>query len=300
MRRTLAMLAVTSLVLGGQNLAAKPARPAPLPAAIFTDPLHSKAHPARMEVLHIPSGGVEINGVAYLAAGAGPHPTLVLCHGWPGNEKNLDLAQAVRRAGWNVVTFNYRGSWGSPGNFHFAQNPEDAAAVLAYLRAPANATKLGVDTRRMVLMGHSMGGWVTALVASRDEGLLGAGLISAANMGFMRGLDRPAIIKLASENAETLAGTSPEIMADELIAGRTGFDFMPGAAGLAKKPLLVLSSDDGLAPQTDALIAAVRKAGGRRITAVHAITDHSWSDHRVFLAAQVIRWLQGLLANRGR
>ena len=298
MRLTLAMLAATSLALSTPQLAAKPARPAPLPAAIFTDPLPNKAHPARMEVLHIPSGGVEINGVAYLAAGAGPHPTLVLCHGWPGNEKNLDLAQAVRRAGWNVVTFNYRGSWGSPGNFRFGQNPEDAAAVLAYLRVPANATKLGVDPRRMVLMGHSMGGWVTALVASQDDGLLGAGLISAANMGFMRGLDRPGIIKMASENTETLAGTSPEIMADELIAGRTGFDFMPSAAGLAKQPLLVLSSDDGLAPQTDALIAAVRKAGGKRITAIHAATDHGWSDRRVYLEAQIIRWLQGLVAGR--
>ena len=75
---------------------------------------------------------------------------------------------------------------------------------------------------------------------------------------------------------------------------------MQSAAGLAKKPLLVLSSDDGLAPQTDALIAAVRKAGGKRVTAVHAATDHGWSDHRVFLAAQVIRWLQGLLASRAR
>ena len=300
MRRTLALLAATSLALGGTHLTAKPARPTLLPAAIFTDPLPDKAHPARMEVLHIPSGGVEINGVAYLAAGPGPHPTLVLCHGWPGNEKNLDLAQAVRRAGWNVVTFNYRGSWGSPGQFHFAQNPEDAAAVLAYLRTPANATKLGIDTRSMVLMGHSMGGWVTALVASQDQDLLGAGLISAANMGFMRGLDRSGMIKMAGENAETLAGTSPEIMADELIADRTSFDFMPRAAGLAKQPLLVLSSDDGLAPQTDALIAAVRKAGSKRITAVHAATDHGWSDHRVFLEAQVIRWLQGLLATRRR
>ena len=298
MRRIFAMLAVTSLMLGGPQLAAKPARPAPLPAAIFTDPLPDKAHPARMEVLHIPSGGVAINGVAYLAAGAGPHPTLVLCHGWPGNEKNLDLAQAVRRAGWNVVTFNYRGSWGSPGSFRFAQNPEDAAAVLVYLRVPANAAKLGIDTRSMVLMGHSMGGWVTALVASRDERLLGAGLISAANMGFMRGLDRPGIIKMASENAETLAGTSPEIMADELIAGRATFDFMAAAPGLAKHPLLVLSSDDGLAPQTDLLITAVRQAGGTRITAVHAATDHSWSDRRVYLEGQVIRWLQRLDAGR--
>ena len=300
MRRTLALLAATSLALGGTHLTAKPARPTLLPAAIFTDPLPDKAHPARMEVLHIPSGGVEINGVAYLAAGPGPHPTLVLCHGWPGNEKNLDLAQAVRRTGWNVVTFNYRGSWGSPGNFHFAQNPEDAAAVLAYLRVPANAAKLGVDPRSMVLMGHSMGGWVTALVASQDNGLLGAGLISAANMGFMRGLNRPDIIKLASENTETLVGTSPELMADELIAGRAGFDFMLTAPGLAKHSLLVLSSDDGLAAQTDALIAAVRKAGGKRVTAVHAATDHSWSDHRVFLEAQVIRWLQELLATKAR
>src|SRR5690348_6082167 len=87
--------------------------------AIYTDPPHDAAHPARMEVLHIPSGGVAINGVAYLAGGAREHPTLVLMHGVPGNEKNLDLAQAVRRAGWNVITFNYRGSWGSPGKFSF-------------------------------------------------------------------------------------------------------------------------------------------------------------------------------------
>ena len=297
MNRTSVILAA-ALALSAAPLSAKPmlrAKPAPIPAAIFTDPLPDKAHPARMEVLHVPSGGVEINAVAYLAAGIGPHPTLVLCHGWPGNEKNLDLAQAVRRAGWNVVTFNYRGSWGSPGNFHFAQNPEDAKAVLAYLRVPATAAKLDVDTKRMALMGHSMGGWVSTLVGGEDEKLLGVGLISAANMGYMHGLDRPGIVKMASENAETLAGTSPEMMADELVAGHDAFDFMKTAPGLALHPLLVLSSDDGLAPQTDALIAAVRKAGGTRITAVHAATDHGWSDHRIFLEAQVINWLNGLL-----
>src|ERR1700694_2402048 len=90
-----------------------------VPAAIFTDPPADAAHPAKMTVLHIPSHGVLINGIAYQPAGAGLHPTLVICHGLPGNEKNLDLAQAVRRAGWNVITFNYRGSWGSPGGYPF-------------------------------------------------------------------------------------------------------------------------------------------------------------------------------------
>ena len=68
------------------------------------------------------------------ALGRGRHPTLVICIGLPGNERNLDVAQAARRAGWNTVSFNYRGAWGSPGEFRFSQNLEDVEAVLAYLR----------------------------------------------------------------------------------------------------------------------------------------------------------------------
>ncbi len=94
-----------------------------VPNAIFTDPPVDKAHPAKMTVLHIPSHALLINGVVYQPSGVGPHPTLVIMHGLPGNEKNLDLAQAVRRAGWNAVTFNYRGSWGSPGQFPVCAKP---------------------------------------------------------------------------------------------------------------------------------------------------------------------------------
>jgi uncharacterized protein len=108
-------------VLAFAQVAAQ-AQPAPPPAAIFTDPAPDKAFPARSEVLHIPSGAVLINGLAYIAQGAGAHPAVILLHGLPGNEKNLDLAQAMRRAGWTVVTFNYRGSWGSPGVYSFLGN----------------------------------------------------------------------------------------------------------------------------------------------------------------------------------
>jgi hypothetical protein len=71
---------------------ASTARAQSVPAAIFTDPPVDASHPAKMTVLHIPSHGVLINGIAYQPAGAGLHPTLVICHGLPGNEKNLDLA----------------------------------------------------------------------------------------------------------------------------------------------------------------------------------------------------------------
>lgn len=265
-----------------------------VPRAIYTDPPRDSAHPARMEVLHIPSGGVKLNGVAYLASGAGTHPTFVFFHGLPGNEKNLDLAQAVRRAGWNAITVNYRGSWGSPGQFKFGNNLEDAVAVLAFIRDPLHARNLGIDTNRVVIAGHSMGGWVTALTASRDHGVKGAILISAADMGATGTRTRAEAVASMSENMESLAGTSAEAMADELISGGARWRFAEATPGLARVPLLVLSSDDGLAPATDALVSAVRASGNTRVTSTHQATDHAWSDRRIALESAVLNWLARL------
>ncbi|HEY6851452.1 MAG TPA: alpha/beta hydrolase [Terracidiphilus sp.] len=265
-----------------------------VPAAISSDPPSDARHPAAMAVLHIPSHGLLINGLIYQPAGAGPHPTLIICHGLPGNEKNLDLAQAVRRAGWNAVTFNYRGSWGSPGNFRFAQNLEDAGAVLAYLRAPANASRLGVDTKRIAMAGHSMGGWVTALTAADDGGLIGAILISAADMGDMGQLPREKVAAEMADNMEALAGVTAEGMADEVIANHEAFSLNNAVAGLAHLPLLVLTANDGLAPRADNLVKAIQAKGGKQVTAIHAETDHGWSDHRIYLETAVINWIEKL------
>ena len=207
-----------------------------VPSAIYTDPPADVSHPAGMEVVHIPTHGVSINGIIYTPSGAGPHPTIVICHGYPGNEKNLDLAQSLRRAGWNAVTFNYRGSWGSPGSFRFAQNLEDADAVLAFLRDPANAMKLGVDTKRIVLAGHSMGGWVTVLTAAHDHALAGAILISAADMGLMGGVEHAKLVELAADKmGDGLAGCTPESLADQLAQNAKRFQFANAVDGLKER-----------------------------------------------------------------
>jgi uncharacterized protein len=280
--------ALTGLCLAGAAFAQ------PGPPAIYTDPPADPAHPAAMTVLHIPSQGLLINGVEYSPSGAGPHPTLVICHGLPGNEKNLDLAQAVRRAGWNAVTFNYRGSWGSPGSFRFAQNLQDAAAVLSYLRDPANAPKLGVDPKRIAIAGHSMGGWVVAHTAAKDHALTGAILISMADMGAIGGMPRARAVAVMADDMETLSGVTAESMADEVQAHAKEFLVAGTADGLARIPVLALTANDHLASQTDALVAAIKQKGGTKVTALHMDTDHGWSDHRIALESAVITWLAGL------
>lgn len=267
-----------------------------VPRALYVDPPRDAKHPARTVVLHVPSGGVTINGLAYLAAGPGAHPTFVLLHGLPGNEKGLDIAQALRRAGWNAITFNYRGSWGSPGAFRFDNTVEDATAMLAYLRDSANARALAADTARIVIGGHSMGGWVTALTASRDPRVRGAVLISAADMGQRGTMKREEAVPFMAENMESLAGGTAETFADDLLAGAEHRRLVAAAPGLSRMPMLVLTAEDGLAPDSDSLVAAVRRLGNTRVTVLHAQTDHSWSDRRVTLTSAVLRWLDRLPA----
>ena len=124
-----------------------------LPDALIRDPRPDAAWPAQTLAQAIPSHGVNLNAVLYTAAGAGPHPTILLLHGLPGNEQNLDLAQSIRRAGWNVLTLHYRGSWGTPGTFSFAHCLEDAAATIDWLRSAESAPR--IDSRKLVVIGHS-------------------------------------------------------------------------------------------------------------------------------------------------
>jgi uncharacterized protein len=59
---------------------------------ISTDPPADSANPASLVEITVPSHGVQLLGAFYLASGAGPHPTAIIYHGFPGYEQNLDLA----------------------------------------------------------------------------------------------------------------------------------------------------------------------------------------------------------------
>src|SRR2546422_8368041 len=77
-----ALISVGAAVFAASSVTAQ------VPRAISADPPRDSVHPARMEVLHIPSGGVNINGVAYIASGPGAHPAFIFFNGLPGNERS--------------------------------------------------------------------------------------------------------------------------------------------------------------------------------------------------------------------
>jgi pimeloyl-ACP methyl ester carboxylesterase len=270
--------------------------------------------PASMQSFQIPSHGALLNAFVYVAAGAGPHPVVVLLHGFPGNERNLDLAQDIRRAGWDVLYFDYRGSWGSTGDFSFSHGIEDTAAAVDYLRSPMMAKILRLDPSRIVLIGHSMGGFMAVQDAAADHRILGVGLISAADLGGRIPLPlpkerQPAAVKALSaalsaaydrEGMDPISGVTPEELAHDTLANAARWSFMAKVGSLNSRPALIVTSDDAYARGDEAFAAALRRAGNSRVATLHLHTDHVYSDERGTLAAAVLKWLATVSPTTGR
>jgi pimeloyl-ACP methyl ester carboxylesterase len=265
------------------------------PAAITTDSPRDKDFPAAMEAPDIISHNTRLNAIIYLASGAGPHPVVLLLHGFPGNEQNMDLAYAIRRAGWNVLVPHYRGSWGSEGKFSFSNAIEDTQAAVVFLRDPDNAKKYRTDPTKIAIVGHSMGGFLGLYATAHDQAILGMAAISAWNLGPSAARpDSPARAKSFRDAAPRLAGSTPEGMLSEAKQNAAKWDYVGWASDLKWRPIFVIESDDGLTADNHALFEALQKAGDTRATELHMETDHGYADHRIALQIAVLNWLDTL------
>ncbi len=144
---------------------------------VLKDIKWDKASPASSIELFIPSNNDLLAGLIYRANGTEKHPTLLLLHGYPGNERNLDIAQVVRAHGWNVIYFDYRGSWGSQGKFTFKNCVEDVVNVVSFCNKYQDSLK--IDTSNIVLFGHSMGGWIALKAIQQLPSIKKAFILSA-------------------------------------------------------------------------------------------------------------------------
>jgi pimeloyl-ACP methyl ester carboxylesterase len=257
-----------------------------------------------MEEIAISNEGARMNGLLYLAAGAGPHPVVLLLHGYPGFERNLDLAQAVRRAGYDVIYFDYRGTWGSAGTFSYSHALQDVDVVLSWARSPAIAEKYHFDSTRLTLVGHSFGGWLSLMTAARQPANVCVAAFAAENAGWdgSRVPDHPdeRTEQLDYFRATTGDGApiraSAEDVQNEIIQNAASWNYLTLANALKNHALLSISStrdspDEDVAMHKQ-LVDAVHNAGGTRVRNLVFNDDHPFSSHRVALAEALVRWLR--------
>jgi fermentation-respiration switch protein FrsA (DUF1100 family) len=112
--------------------------------------------------------GTPLHGWFIPAKGKSPHGTVVFSHGNAGSlGHHLGFVTWLVEAGYNVMMYDYRG-FGKSGGVDRRGMVDDVKAAFAHV-----TKRPGVDPRRLVSYGHSLGGAksVTALAETPVRGL---------------------------------------------------------------------------------------------------------------------------------
>lgn len=232
----------------------------------------------------------------YRAGGAGAHPTVLLSHGCPGIEKNLDLAQALRRVGFHVVFYHYSGSWGSDGAYSFANDVEDGETVLKFIEENRS---YGFDRKNLFVVGHSVGGFVTAHLLAKHPELQAGVLLAPCDLGgiisFSEGSEaKKLLLEIFRDDSAWLQGTSEKAMFTEVFEHQAEFRFLSLAEKLAERTVYCLGAvrDESCPPEAHCvpLVEKLRQLGGN-VAYETLDTDHSFSDVRLAMIEKTAKFL---------
>lgn len=197
------------------------------------------------------------------AAARAPAPLVLFVHGggWKrGDKRNATGAEKVEHLlgrGYAVASINYR----LIPQATVEQQAADVAAAIAWVRA--NAVRLGIDPSRIVLMGHSAGAHLVALIGTDPHYLAAVKLTPDAVRGVIAldgaGYDVPRQIAASGGRfMRTLYTTAfGEDAARQRRLSPTFHAMAPNAPAFL---ILHVDRDDGKA-QSEALGAALRAAG---------------------------------------
>lgn len=152
---------------------------------------------------------VELAGTLTIPKGKGPFPAVILISGsgpqdrdeqLMGHKPFLIIADYLTKNGIAVLRYDDRGVGKSTGNFSTATTADfatDAEAVFEFLRK-----QKGIDPKRVGLIGHSEGGMIAPIVASRNKSVSFAVLLAGPGIPIHE-LMEIQIRKVAESEGET-------------------------------------------------------------------------------------------------
>lgn len=145
-------------------------------------PVKAASAPYRREDITFRNGDVVLSGTLLRPRAAGMHPGIVFLHGSGPESRwgtSFFFADRFARAGIAALVFDKRGVGQSTGDWRTINNQElaeDYVSAVHFLQQQS-----GVDPKRVGIYGHSQGGTISPLIASRPGAV--AFVIAAAAIG---------------------------------------------------------------------------------------------------------------------
>ncbi|MCX7798683.1 MAG: alpha/beta hydrolase [Melioribacter sp.] len=269
---------------------------------VTQDPLYTnKEFPSSMTPVVFNSNGFKVLGTMLTAAGEKLHPMIILLHGFPGNELNLDLAHVFRRQGFNVLIFHYRGCWGSEGTFYWKNLIDDLDSAISFIKCEESIKKFRIDTKKIILVGHSMGGFASMYYSAMHDDIKNVVSIAGFNSGAFAELielDKD-IYNYSLEKIRSalpfVKNTNEEILLNELLQYKEQWNLLNYVSKLSQKNLLLIAAKyDSTAPieiHHIPLVVALNMINSTNFEQYILECGHSFIDKRIELAKIISNWL---------
>jgi len=248
------------------------------------------------------SKGANIHAIFYQASGVEPLPTVILCHGFPGNNADvLGLGQRLAKEGFNALAFNYRGTWGSEGLFKDANSLEDVISTIRYVKSSLVVQEFNVDPSRITIIGYSYGGGMALLGSLNGAAVKSVVDLAGGNLGelgrasdeFMRGLEKH--VDQCISDSGFRAPKARELFA-EMLADVDKYDLVKHAQALSCKDILIIGGwrdrEADLEHHILPLFRALQRHGAKQLQIEIFDADHSFTNVRSQLADRIVSWLK--------
>ncbi len=243
------------------------------------------------------SAGEIVRGHLVLPEGDGPFPGVCKLHGLPGSPDQLSgIATEMAKAGFAVLTFDFRGFRSSDGLFSIAGEIEDAKNAITHLLEFNEIASGGV-----VLYGASFGGAIAISTAARD---LRAGAVAVrapvcdtASFAHSSRLSElfASIDEVAPEDMHGLndKSTREDIIRRIIIDVRT-FNPMQDIVRISSRPLLFVTGDADELILVEDVRRLFERANEPKVLHVVRGADHILSDERARRETNeiIIKWLK--------
>ncbi len=251
----------------------------------YADFTNHAEFPAFNEELIFTIKGDTVSGYAFIANDSTLKETIILVQGYPGNDNNFDLAQVLRRNGFNVIHFNHRGAWGSQGQYMYSNCLEDIDEVIKYIQQVNISKKLRIVTEEITLIGRSYGGGISLIQGSKNESVKRIIAISSVNYGTV--MERYNELKELSGfkkymKKQIMINTNIDAFLQEMLDNKEKFNIVTYQNLLKSKKVLIVEDSNKNDKWTSKLSSA---------EIIKLESGHNFINKRIEMTNIIVDWL---------
>ena len=212
----------------------------------------------------------------------------------------------LRRQGFNVLTFYYRGSWGSQGVYSWGTILSDTLAAYNFLKTDLVKQQFKIDEKKIFFVGHSMGGFSALYNSIFLDDVKNVCALAPFNAGYFGKIlnARPDIklfsIQKMQPSMEFVNYASSELLLNEMIEHQNDWDLINYIDKLKEKNILIIAAKyDTTAPleihhypfiEKFKNNLSIGKTQNHKSKIEILETGHSFSDKRIQVMRLISDW----------